>query len=428
MSKQSNNKLFSHAILPLSLSLLSAAVQADGYHYDNILIGDRASGMGGAYTAVADDPSGLYYNPAGIVYTTGSNVSGSMNAFHITNATYKDVLGGNLDWKRESSALLPNFFGVYQPFWKGKLGFSYAVLDSVQEDQDQTFSNINASVDEFTININNQDTTYNIGPSFAMQASDHLSVGLTLYGHMRTNQRIFNQVIFGTYDPGSGPVADEAWSNKYDELSEYGIRPVLGIMWSPLDTLSIGLNLNRTFVLSSSRKVQENYKCAENPDPAAQPHASCVANDVIRVTSRSDASAQYPFQTRLGLAYFPSPTLLLSGDMIFNSSTDDGKEAVINLAFGGELYVTPQWALRAGLFTNKANTPTVETGKTNQLDHVDMLGGSFSLTRFTRNSALTAGFSYAAGDGKAQVFPDDVTIYDVSTSSLTMFLSATYSY
>lgn len=32
--------------------------------YIKFLPGDRASGIGGAYTAVSDDPSGSFYNPA----------------------------------------------------------------------------------------------------------------------------------------------------------------------------------------------------------------------------------------------------------------------------------------------------------------------------------------------------------------------------
>ncbi|MDY7035416.1 MAG: aromatic hydrocarbon degradation protein, partial [Thermodesulfobacteriota bacterium] len=37
---------------------------ADDYHYVNMLVGDRATGLGGAYTAVSDDPAGCFFNPA----------------------------------------------------------------------------------------------------------------------------------------------------------------------------------------------------------------------------------------------------------------------------------------------------------------------------------------------------------------------------
>ncbi len=42
-----------------------------------IPLGARALGMGGAFTAVADDPEGLYYNPAGISLLQSQEVQGS---------------------------------------------------------------------------------------------------------------------------------------------------------------------------------------------------------------------------------------------------------------------------------------------------------------------------------------------------------------
>ena len=97
----------------------SPFAQADPYHYNNMLIGERATGLGGAYSAIADDPSGLYYNPAGIVYSLGSKLSGSMNAFYQVKKRYEKALGNN-DWERNCATLLPNFFGVIQPMSVGK--------------------------------------------------------------------------------------------------------------------------------------------------------------------------------------------------------------------------------------------------------------------------------------------------------------------
>jgi len=112
--------------------MVTGAVQADDYHYVNMLVGDRAAGMAGAYTAVADDTAGLFYNPAGIVYAPGSSLSGSMNAYQQNSTNYKQVLGGQYDWKRSSGTLLPNFFGIVQPLGNGMVGFSYAVPNSIE--------------------------------------------------------------------------------------------------------------------------------------------------------------------------------------------------------------------------------------------------------------------------------------------------------
>ena len=48
---------------------------SDEDHYINIFIGDRAAGLGGAYTAIADGPEGAYYNPAGLAFSSAKSPS-----------------------------------------------------------------------------------------------------------------------------------------------------------------------------------------------------------------------------------------------------------------------------------------------------------------------------------------------------------------
>src|SRR5262249_16530116 len=50
-------------------------------HYNDYPIGGRAVGFGGAYTAMSDDPSGIYLNPAGTVDTTRTSVDVSANLY-----------------------------------------------------------------------------------------------------------------------------------------------------------------------------------------------------------------------------------------------------------------------------------------------------------------------------------------------------------
>src|SRR3989338_11529459 len=121
-------------LIGYSFLLFTSVSFADEYHYNNIIIGDRASGMGGAYTAISDDASGCYYNPAGLIFASGRSLSASANVYNYFKKTYKDVLGGK-GWERVSSNLLPNYFGIIQPLGQGIIGFSYAVPDSRLENQ-----------------------------------------------------------------------------------------------------------------------------------------------------------------------------------------------------------------------------------------------------------------------------------------------------
>ena len=53
-------------IVLLLIVVLGQSVMADVDHNIKGAFGDRAAGMSGAYTAVSDDASGAYYNPAGL--------------------------------------------------------------------------------------------------------------------------------------------------------------------------------------------------------------------------------------------------------------------------------------------------------------------------------------------------------------------------
>ena len=399
-------------------SIVYGVASADEYHYRNIIIGDRATGMGGAYTAISDDPSGLFHNPAGVVYSGSRNFSASVNAYSETTKTYKGVLGGG-DWERTSSALLPNFFGVTQPLGPGVIGFSYAVTDSIMEDQDSIFNNV-GSIQDWVINVNNTDHTYKLGPSYAIEINDQLAVGMTLYMHFRGRELINNQWLRTTSN-------EQEWRNLYFQTEETGLEPVLGVMWSPFEQVSLGMSIRQTSILSSETTSQ--FICASDitgqTEPQCLPPVVSIANDPTIL--QSDLERDLPLQINLGVAYFYSSSLLLAADVI-NYGKTDRAESVSNLSLGAEYYFSERWAMRAGMFTNNANTPSVVSGGTDQLDNVDLLGLTFSLSHFTRNSSLTAGFSYSTGSGDAQVLSGSTDIQDLDVSGLTVFLSSSYNY
>lgn len=424
-------------LLAAAITASPFAVEADDYHYRNMLIGDRAAGMGGAYTAVSDDPAGLYYNPAGITFMSGRNLSASMNAYHITNISYRDVLGGG-DWTRESSSLLPNFFGVTQPLGGGVIGFSYVVTDSIIENQDNVLHNLPSSIPNTTIsrniiNVNNNENNYKIGPTYARRINDDLSVGLTLYMHSRSTETISNEMNEIAYPTDVTPSL-ELHLNSYLQTQEYGIEPVLGIMWSPFDKLSLGASLRKTELLSASRDYQ--VTCSSNL--ATPPLAICTQPATTQLSSTS-AMREYPLQITLGAAYFPNQSLIYSIDYSFfteasndySSSVDDTfrtKEATWNLNAGVEYYLSNRWAVRTGAYTNRANTPSLSSSQVGQPQHIDMYGFSLSGSRFSRNSSLTLGMSYATGSGQAQVVGGSTSIQDVDSYSLSLFLSSSYSF
>lgn len=416
----------------LLLTLLSAISFADDYHYVNSLVGVRAAGLGGAYTAISDDASGMYYNPAGIVYAPTNSISASVNAYSISKKTYKDALkgtdGSTHDWTQESKILLPNYFGIVQTFGKLKIGFSYAVPDSVQRSQQQTFSNIKAVkflgdqgvyIDQYNININDNDKTYNFGPSFALSINQNLSVGLTVYGYYRDQEIIRNQLL--RLSDGQFEL-----TNAYLNKTEWGVKPILGIMWDPTNKFSIGLTVSKIFVTSSDKSEQITYRGLTNTYGNTALTAYGL-DDIYYNYSDSSDKDKFPTNLNLAFAYFPNQSLLFSAELKYYSEADE-KEDVINVAIGSEYYFNPNVALRVGFFTDMANTPELSSSKVNQPESVDIYGLSASVSYFTKSSGLTFGMTYGYGEGDAQIISNSTAIQDLEINNFTIFLAASYNY
>jgi len=398
----------------LLLGFNAGNLLADELHYNNILIGDRASGLAGAYTAISDDASGLFYNPAGIVFSEDLQLSASANAYHATELVYKDVLNGG-DWKRESDNIVPNYFGLTTKLGDGYFGFSYAVTDFEVEDQDSRFTSI-PGVSLFIVNINNNDKVTKLGPSYAISLNDEWDFGVTLYWHERERDLTNNQFIrLGN---------SFEWSNLYFETSEEGYEPVFGLMWSPNDSISFGLSMRKTYITSSKTRTQ--FTCSSNT--TCPPVAGIPADPTV---TSSNSKRDLPLNVRFGVAYFPTPRLLYTADVSYfeevRSSSFDAEE-VINYAFGIEYYLDAEWAIRGGIYTNESNTPEVSSSKLNQSDHVDLTGISLSISRFSKTSSITIGFSAASGDGEAQVITGSSQIQDLESTIETLYLSTSYNF
>lgn len=406
----SKNKL----ILVLMFALNFACPgYADDTHYINSNVGDRASGMAGAYTAVSDDSSGCYYNPAGIAFAPSNKFSASVNAVSVSTRVYKDVIrnqsGGTQDWEQKSFSLLPNFFGIVQKFGAGMVGFSYAVPDSAQMRQKQTFTNVAGikAIDAYTIDINNYDKAYLFGPSYSYQVSNSLSFGGTLYYYYRDSERIINEFVqFND--------ATEAITNVHTTRTDQGLKPILGVIWDPIDNLSLGLTVSKLWILSSnpeSQSIANNY--------------GIDAAD-FSLSNVKLAEDKFPFSTNLGLAWFYSPSLLFSCDLKYFDKINE-KKSVLNMAFATEYYTSDHFAIRAGVYTDLSNAPDVTAAAASDNEQIDIYGVTLSGSLFSGKSSVSAGVDWGFGKGDSQVTSSN-TVYDVVYNNLTFHISTSFNY
>ncbi len=78
-------------VLHLAVLGLATASQAVGFRIE--AHGAKAMGMNGAFAAQADDPSAIYYNPAGITQLEGTQVQFGITFIHATGSDFEPFAG-----------------------------------------------------------------------------------------------------------------------------------------------------------------------------------------------------------------------------------------------------------------------------------------------------------------------------------------------
>jgi len=281
------------------------------------------------------------------------------------------------------------------------------------------------------------------GVSYATAVNKDLSVGVTLYGYMRKKELTNWQYIkatgvipAGQSNAGQNALLDGTYYQKI-QTEEFGLQPRLGVMWAPAPKVSVGLMAQTTFMLSQNPESRENatYNLCTESATVAGDYSNCSTYDnqldPLDLSQAASSALQknqdneLPVELNLGVAYFATDALLYSVDFGYASKTDI-YEATWNLAGGVEFFLNPAWAVRGGVYTNNANTKSdVATYKQ---DHVDMIGGALSLSRYTKGSNITVGLNYAQGSGQADLFNSSTRVQNVSINSMNLFISTAASF
>ena len=389
---------------------LGNAYGSDDY-YNNILVGGRAATMGGTYIAISDDAAGSYYNPAGITYSFSDSVSGSGNAYHVTNTKYEKAIGSE-DWDRESSALLPNFFGIVKKLGEStSLAFSYVVPDSVIEHQDQVYSNPLSGVEKYFISLHSEDTTYLAGPSLSYAFNDSFSMGMTLFYYSRQVRKQESQMVISDSTDDSSSPTEFSYSSL--RIEENGYVTKFGFQWNPFDPVTIG------GVYTQSELSSGNYDY--------QAYQKDISSDGIFGTNNGKATRKFPTQLSLGLAYFPTPYLLLAIDFNYFQSPTSEKQDILNYSLGTEYYWNNTNAFRFGYFTNNTNEKVPTANTKGPHEYMNLVGYSIGYTSYSRSSSLTFGGIYSSGVGEARPYSNTAK-RDFTRSAMTLIMAASYNY
>ena len=239
-----------------------------------------ATARGEAFVATADNPSAVYYNPAGITQLRGNNLRAGVYGIYL-DPTYSPLGGGATYHNSDDLAAVPQFFYTFTPE-KLPLSFGLGVYapfgGSMNWPQDTGFRRVAISGSLKYITIN---------PAVAVKLSPTLSIGggaTVNYIHMETSQGLLaNQMPFVNFFDFDG----DGWAVGYNA----------GILWQPHEIISFGVNFR------SSAKVTLNGETHyEQQLPIPDSHSS------------ANMDMRFPLTVVAGISYRPTPKWNLEFD------------------------------------------------------------------------------------------------------------------
>ena len=450
--------------------------KANIFYYNNAPMGDRAIGLGGAFTGVADDASGVIFNPAGLGFAQGNSISASANAYTSKKVTYRKIIGDD-NFVEKSDGFFPSFIGSLKRLdniWDGLVGaFAIYATDYEFQDQDDYISESALAIKSFHRTVNKKSTVVHgaiaVGRRFGEFFSFGLGCGIQKLDVLEQEYQDVGQIISKTSLKinanalAKGEMYAAQTSNKRLKLNAWGVEPSFGMQTVLFEKLSLGLMLRKTIyfsqglefngdatrfsrfangdIISESDLVSEGATAAqlENKKWFATgkiehktPNNSYSTDGKAFHSEIEDPFLSGPMELRFGAALFASTRLLIAGDVSHQFAVESHKSvalsrlAITNYALGMEYYLTPGIPFRLGAFTNLDSRPKVETGKTGQADHVDFYGLNSVISWAQPASQIGVGASVQKGQGKSQKLAGVKDIQNVDGFAWTALLSTTY--
>jgi long-chain fatty acid transport protein len=238
-----------------------------------------ATGRGDAFVATADNPSAIYYNPAGISQLSGGNLRVGIYAIDL-DPSYSPFGSGKTFDNQKKYHAIPQFyytynkkdspvtfgFGVYSPFG---LGITWP--------QNTGFRTLNGGTKSSL-------TYITANPVIAIKLAPNLAIG----GGVSAN--------YANAELKQGLLPTDSPDNYFQfEGSGWAVGYNLGLLWQPVKKISIGAIFRGQTTVDLSGNTQAS-----------------LAGTSYR--SKADANFLFPLEAVTGISYRPTPKWNLEFD------------------------------------------------------------------------------------------------------------------
>jgi long-chain fatty acid transport protein len=424
-------------VLVVAVVWSAGAARADDTHYQDILVGGRAIGLGGAYTSIADDPSGPFYNPAGLADARSANlqVSTSLYGFEqgSTNASVTPVPGAdNLRFQFTDLIIIPASAGFVQTF--GPLDEErhpyQAVAVSVVVPSYRSYAVSSQGVPDTSSPTGVTSTTHErrmtdrelwSGIGYGRRVTSDLRLGVSGYYILRSLTD--HEVVTQSKSLSSGQ--GDKFQSVTDDVAvlDGSVVFIAGARWTPTERLAFGAALSSPSVPVHSQ-VSLAFSRASADPTSTSGQTSTLQN--LSINARSEQ--RWAPSARLGASYSSPYKFTISADasyhlpvsysLIAPNAADqpayDGiksrlpfnpdvtRKGVLNFNLGAEFLIIREVSIAGGFFTDFTSAPDIpENPSKNQPPHVNLFGMSMSIGYFGTHTLSRVGLLYSFGSGSS---------------------------
>ncbi len=420
------------------LGSFQSQADAQALYYRSIPIGERAIGLGGTYTAIADDPSASFYNPAGLMDGGRFSILGSLSSIVFTRQTIEQAFDsplGTQDFESTTSTTLPHFVGTTVKFGKQRFGdhrwaVAYSSFEISRERFGASFTEIeeNGSAD---LRLSDNYRTRYWGVSIATRIKKHVSIGLSAF----LSEQSYNYsedlgLAFGGELLPNGLRVD---GSAFTQSTGLGVNT-----WSFL------FRLGALYLINAKWQVGFMF---QPPNAPIKQSGGVFRRTTVNTPDESafflfdegDYKTRYPipFELRVGTRFKINTLTTLTWDVSVHGPVKDRQvfpipEEVEGVRGGLGAYFANttqrRWTPNAsigcehlfgkavvagGLFTNISAAPPVpESSDVYRPDQISMFGASLSVGVDTKGYRLTFGATgyFGRGDALAVTVDSDAAV------------------